>query len=61
MISVALNVRDHIPLEQGLRRPDAIRDVSHDTVRDHIPLEQGLRPLAGSIVIVVMVSETIFH
>ena len=37
-------VRDHIPLEQGLRpifhHFPAFQDFS---VRDHIPLEQGLR------------------
>ena len=37
-------VRDHIPLEQGLR----LTNFRHDRgmfcrVRDHIPLEQGLR------------------
>ena len=36
-------VRDHIPLEQGLRRElHDVDDVSA-RVRDHIPLEQGLR------------------
>ena len=40
--ATAIFVRDHIPLEQGLRRivgPGKIFDL----VRDHIPLEQGLR------------------
>ena len=36
-------VRDHIPLEQGLR-PIVLGPVQlHTDVRDHIPLEQGLR------------------
>ena len=36
-------VRDHIPLEQGLRL-QALEDCGFDYhVRDHIPLEQGLR------------------
>ena len=36
-------VRDHIPLEQGLR-PDQVQpDSCRTNVRDHIPLEQGLR------------------
>ena len=36
-------VRDHIPLEQGLRLlRRSLRMPSH-IVRDHIPLEQGLR------------------
>ena len=38
-------VRDHIPLEQGLRhRPEPLF-VQKQNVRDHIPLEQGLRRL----------------
>ena len=38
------SVRDHIPLEQGLRLT-LVRSSSSSTVavRDHIPLEQGLR------------------
>ena len=38
-------VRDHIPLEQGLRRDDTNLAIIHLSVRDHIPLEQGLRRL----------------
>ena len=37
-------VRDHIPLEQGLRHSYLIKAIVITTVRDHIPLEQGLRP-----------------
>ena len=36
-------VRDHIPLEQGLRLIVRLGDVKALSVRDHIPLEQGLR------------------
>ena len=37
-------VRDHIPLEQGLRPVWTARHGRHPpSVRDHIPLEQGLR------------------
>ena len=37
-------VRDHIPLEQGLRHTATDADLRpRFTVRDHIPLEQGLR------------------
>ena len=36
-------VRDHIPLEQGLRRPFTLDPEKVEEVRDHIPLEQGLR------------------
>ena len=40
---MSLCVRDHIPLEQGLRPvADAVFTSPLD-VRDHIPLEQGLR------------------
>ena len=36
-------VREHIPLEQGLRR-QAVEGKAHAcAVREHIPLEQGLR------------------
>ena len=38
-----LFVRDHIPLEQGLRRAGNQTQESNPSVRDHIPLEQGLR------------------
>ena len=36
-------VRDHIPLEQGLRHTTSSIPVLRQSVRDHIPLEQGLR------------------
>ena len=36
-------VRDHIPLEQGLRQTTTGRGSLSSAVRDHIPLEQGLR------------------
>ena len=43
-----LSVRDHIPLEQGLR-PILIQiDSNSMEVRDHIPLEQGLRLRSGA-------------
>ena len=38
------DVRDHIPLEQGLRPRSVASKWSWRSVRDHIPLEQGLRP-----------------
>ena len=37
------NVRDHIPLEQGLRHLADELKGEILSVRDHIPLEQGLR------------------
>ena len=36
-------VRDHIPLEQGLRQHRTDCPERARRVRDHIPLEQGLR------------------
>ena len=36
-------VRDHIPLEQGLRPTATRANSAANAVRDHIPLEQGLR------------------
>ena len=43
-LKVFFCVRDHIPLEQGLRLelPESV-DIYEFIVRDHIPLEQGLR------------------
>ena len=38
-------VRDHIPLEQGLRPSSGHEATTVAMVRDHIPLEQGLRRL----------------
>ena len=44
IVSWCLRVREHIPLEQGLRHStEFIIDVVIETVREHIPLEQGLR------------------
>ena len=55
-------VRDHIPLEQGLRQLNLRLVGPRRDVRDHIPLEQGLRPAAAaSGDCVSAASETIFH
>ena len=40
---VVVSVREHIPLEQGLRLPVATPTATSVGVREHIPLEQGLR------------------
>ena len=40
---MAYSVRDHIPLEQGLRPIPEVTVEQPKVVRDHIPLEQGLR------------------
>ena len=38
-------LREHIPLEQGLRLPLLeMNDLLYNILREHIPLEQGLRP-----------------
>ena len=55
-------VRDHIPLEQGLRPLRTSTGGRYVIVRDHIPLEQGLRQICiigGGIA--GLTSETIFH
>ncbi len=41
--SVLLPVREHIPLEQGLRLLAVFSFDGFTEVREHIPLEQGLR------------------
>ena len=46
-----LLVRDHIPLEQGLRPCWQQPQIYAGYVRDHIPLEQGLRLLVSFMVI----------
>ena len=55
-------VRDHIPLEQGLRHRIRIQGPVSRNVRDHIPLEQGLRlEDCGFDYHDIKLSETIFH
>ena len=54
-------VRDHIPLEQGLRLAMLSGMTDEQLVRDHIPLEQGLRPLGYGLKSEIKSSETIFH
>ena len=56
-------VRDHIPLEQGLRLTKAELAYCYNDVRDHIPLEQGLRQWSIMLTqeILGYLSETIFH
>ena len=60
-IRKAAAVRDHIPLEQGLRPSGVWRPASGSCVRDHIPLEQGLRPDYNVVDLWNKLSETIFH
>ena len=55
-------VREHIPLEQGLRRSTLYLSVLLVLVREHIPLEQGLRPIKNLINCPLeKESESIFH
>ncbi len=54
-------VRDHIPLEQGLRQLGMALKLVPASVRDHIPLEQGLRLLLSASILLRRSSETIFH
>ena len=41
--NLLMSVREHIPLEQGLRLIPWIAPNPIEHVREHIPLEQGLR------------------
>ena len=51
-------VRDHIPLEQGLRRICLLSSgMPPCTVRDHIPLEQGLRLGSMNLVLASLISQ----
>ena len=49
----ARHVRDHIPLEQGLRPLPFLSLTVSTSVRDHIPLEQGLRLDVGDLGFVI--------
>ena len=40
-------VRDHIPLEQGLRHHSVCNCEYRNKLRDHIPLKQGLRHITS--------------
>ncbi len=44
MFFISFNVRDHIPIQQGLR-PLILHFTKqfYNKVRDHIPIQQGLR------------------
>ena len=62
-------VRDHIPLEQGLRLRSGASTATIRRVRDHIPLEQDHIPLEQGLRLkncqdvrtATEMSETIFH
>ncbi len=58
------NVRDHLPLKEGLRQLFASSSaISGTEVRDHLPLKEGLRldRFGGQIGGCDRQSETIFH
>ena len=51
------DVRDHIPLEQGLRPSQRSYQTYSHRVRDHIPLEQGLRQSSYFTIAKIMISQ----
>ena len=55
-------IREHIPLEQGLRHSYiSLLRRSHSVIREHIPLEQGLRQTSIIFYTSLYPSESIFH
>ena len=57
-----LEVRDHRPLQQGLRLDDFNSVINISSVRDHRPLQQGLRRFLDNInSCTTKKYETIFH
>ena len=55
-------LREHIPLQQGLRLTRRANCCIHSILREHIPLQQGLRHIALiGMVKLLWVSESIFH
>ena len=59
---IKVEVRDYLPLQQGLRRPEDSIEESTFHVRDYLPLQQGLRHITFTIDETGRVtSETIFH
>ena len=63
LLDNSLLVREHIPLEQGLRPIQIPRPLlAFPPVREHIPLEQGLRQHSALYYIEFsQLSESIFH
>ena len=45
---VEIHVRDHLPLQQGLRRYGSKSYSIFTDVRDHLPLQQGLRQMCAN-------------
>ena len=43
LTNINIFIREHIPLEQGLRLQRCFQLVFQRLIREHIPLEQGLR------------------
>ena len=58
----SMGVREHIPLEQGLRLGRSVLVKFDCPVREHIPLEQGLRLVLFAFPMPSPnLSESIFH
>ena len=46
LLTNSVVVRDHLPLQQGLKRDKlSLNYIVHHSVRDHRPLQQGLRQI----------------
>ena len=60
-LKAASTIREHIPLEQGLRQISIATNFDDHRIREHIPLEQGLRPNFEYHICSVVSSESIFH
>ena len=50
---MGLLVRDHFPLQQGLRQSPLGLPAGFRRVRDHFPLQQGLRLLGSNFALFV--------
>ena len=58
----ALRLREHIPLQQGLRLFQRLSYNTSGALREHIPLQQGLRPCVSTYTLSTKEdSESIFH
>ena len=58
----SFRLRDHLPLQQGLRpRHASVTCGNHPKLRDHLPLQQGLRLQDFNLRLQFRASETIFH
>ena len=51
------NIREHIPLEQGLRHYSSGNTEITESIREHIPLEQGLRLIAPNAIVTILFNQ----